>query len=109
MRNLLQNSYLRSAPLRRVLALCCLIVWVLGMILPIIPGWPALIVAIALLGRRDRALRQIHLLWRRSLRWLRRHPIYPLRSTGRWISSRYVELRRALTPHIASAERTFGG
>lgn len=94
--------------IRKVAGLCCLVVWALGAILPIIPGWPALIVAIALLGRRDRTLRLLHLYGRQSLRWLRRHPAPQVRPVGLWLSDKYVVMRRAITPGIIAAERTFG-
>jgi hypothetical protein len=94
---------------RRTIGFLCLIIWVLGVILPIIPGWPALIIAIALLGRRDRMLRLIHLAARRGLRWLRRHPLPQVRPAGHWLSARYIAVRRAITPGIIAAERTFGG
>lgn len=96
------------ALVRRTIGLLCLVVWALGAILPIIPGWPALVVAIALLGRRDRALRLIHLYGRRTLRWMRRHPAPHVRPVGHWLSNRYMELRRAITPGIIAAERAFG-
>jgi hypothetical protein len=90
---------------RRVLGFLCLGVWALGAILPIIPGWPALILAVVLLGRRDRTLRLMHLLGRRSLRWMRAHPAPRVRGAGRWLSGQYLVARRALTPAIISAER----
>lgn len=93
---------------RRALGLFCLGLGVLGTIMPIIPGWPALILAIVLLGRRDRTLRYTHLLGRRTLRWLRTHPVPHIRFSGRRISGYYVNLRRAVTPHIIAAERTWG-
>lgn len=93
---------------RRVVGICCLFVWALGAILPIIPGWPALILAIALLGRRDRMLRLMHLFGRRLLRWMRRHPAPRVRPVGLWLSGRYVAMRRAITPGIIAAERAFG-
>lgn len=91
---------------RRVLGFLCLGIWALGAILPIIPGWPALILAVVLLGRRDRTLRLMHLLGRRSLRWMRLHPAPRVRDTGLWLSGQYVSARRALTPAIIRAERT---
>lgn len=93
---------------RRTVGLLCLLIWVMGVILPVIPGWPALVVAIALLGRRDRMLRLLHLYWRRTLRWLRRHPVPHVRPVGHWLSDRYLELRRTITPGIIAAERVFG-
>jgi hypothetical protein len=92
---------------RRVLGFTCLIIWALGVILPIIPGWPALIVAVVLLGRRDRTLRYMHLIGRRALRWLRRHPTPRIRSTGFWLSGQYLIARRTLTPAIIRAEQKF--
>lgn len=92
---------------RRALGFTCLGVWALGVILPVIPGWPALIVAVALLGRRDRTLRTMHLAGRHSLRWLRRHDAPRIRSAGRWLSAQYVIARRAIAPAIIRAERTF--
>lgn len=92
-------------PLRRVIGLSLLVIWVLGIVMPVIPGWPALVLAIILLGRRDRMLRQLHLLGRRGLRWLRRHPIHPIRPFGLWLSNHYVNLRRAVMPHMIAFER----
>jgi uncharacterized membrane protein YbaN (DUF454 family) len=89
---------------RRILGIICIIIWIIGAILPIIPGWPALILAIVLLGRRDPMLRWMHLVARRSLRWLRLHPNRPIRRTGRWLSTQYVSARRAISPAIAAAE-----
>lgn len=92
---------------RRALGYLCLVIWAVGAVLPIIPGWPALIFAIVLLGRRDRTLRFMNLLTRRTLRWLRLHPIPRIRDTGRWLSAKYVTLRRAITPRLIAAENTF--
>lgn len=105
-----QSKSTLSSPIgiaRRVLGFICLGIWALGAILPIIPGWPALIVAVALLGRRDRTLRYMHLVGRRSLRWLRRHQIARVRTTGRWLSDQYVIARRTITPAIIRAEQAF--
>ncbi len=100
--------YLPRGPARRVAGYLCLFIWALGAVLPVIPGWPALIVAIALLGRRDRTLRQLHLVGRRTLRWMRYHPAPQVRPLGLWLSERYVALRRAVTPGIIAAERALG-
>ncbi len=102
------TSNSRRALWRRVAGFLCLFIWALGAILPVIPGWPALILAIALLGRRDRTLRLIHLVARRALRWLRRHPLPQVRPVGLWLSEKYVATRRAVAPGIAAAERALG-
>jgi len=39
-----------------------------GLLLPILPGWPFIIPAVVLLGRRDRVVRLCHLLVRATLR-----------------------------------------
>ena len=95
--------------LRQGLGFFFLFIWALGVILPVIPGWPALIFAIALLGRRNKALRLMHLYGRLTLRWMRRHPVPQVRPVGRWLSGKYIVMRRAVTPGIIAAERTFGG
>jgi hypothetical protein len=100
------NLFLGMA--RRALGFFCLGIGVLGAILPIIPGWPAFILAVLLLGRRDRTLRQLHLVARRALRWLRGHPVAPLRSGGYWLSDQYLGMRRLITPRLIAAERAFG-
>ncbi|GAB4428733.1 MAG: hypothetical protein OHK0015_11970 [Chloroflexi bacterium OHK40] len=94
--------------LRRALGFFFLGVGLLGAALPIIPGWPGFILAILLLGRRDRTLRQLHVLARRSLRALRRAPHPHVRPVGLWLSDQYLTMRRAITPHIIAAERVFG-
>lgn len=93
---------------RKTLGFACLVVWAIGVVLPIIPGWPALIVAIVLLGRRDRTLRWMHLVARRTLRWLRLHPSFPISRAGRWLSTQYLNARRAIGPALVAAERNWG-
>ena len=95
-------------PLRRILGWLCLAVAALGAIMPIIPGWPALIFAIVLLGRRDPLLRRINLIARGTLRLLRNSPVPWLRTIGGKISAFYVRMRTAVMPHITSAERHLG-
>lgn len=92
---------------RRALGFFFLGLGVAGAILPIIPGWPGLFVAVMLLGRRDPALRRMHLLGRRGLRRLRTARTPRLRRLGRWLSGQYVGMRRAMTPHLIRAEQIF--
>jgi hypothetical protein len=92
---------------RRALGFFFLGIGLLGAALPIIPGWPAFILAVMLLGRRDRTLRRLHLVGRHVLRWLRRHPVPPVSSAGLWLSSQYLGMRRLIAPRIIAAERAF--
>jgi hypothetical protein len=92
---------------RRALGFISLGIGVAGVLLPIIPGWPGFVLAIVLLGRRDPALRHLHLLVRRALRALRRSRVRQLRYIGRWLSAQYVGLRRSITPRIIQIERMF--
>ncbi|MEI7643488.1 MAG: hypothetical protein WCJ55_04175 [Chloroflexales bacterium] len=94
--------------IRRTLGFLFLGIGVAGVLLPIIPGWPGFVIAILLLGRRDPALRHLHLLGRRILRILRRSRVRQVRRIGRWLSAHYVGMRRGLTPRIIQAERMFG-
>jgi hypothetical protein len=98
----------RRNPVRRALGLLSLFVGILGVILPIIPGWPGFVLAIVLLGRRDRTVRHTFLLGRRLLRTLRRARHPHLRQIGQRLSAEFVRGRRMLEPAIARAERLFG-
>ncbi len=94
--------------IRRTLGFIALGIGIAGVLLPIIPGWPGFVVAIILLGRRDPALRYLHLLGRRSLRRMRRSRIRQMRRLGHWLSAHYVGMRRSITPRIIQAEKIFG-
>jgi hypothetical protein len=91
--------------LRWMTGMCFLLLGVLGVILPLVPGLPFFVPAVVLLGRRDRALRFVHLLGRRILRRLRRSRVPLLRYVGMRISIEYVRVRRLVFPAILAAER----
>lgn len=91
--------------LRRPVGIVCLIIGVLGWILPILPGWPFIIPAVALLGRRDPMIRLPHIWLRRALRRMRRARVRWVRNLGVRGSSEYVRARRMVSPLIAQAER----
>jgi hypothetical protein len=91
-----------------LLGLACLIIAILGFILPILPGWPFIVPAVVLLGRRDPTLRRLHLLVRHSLRALRRSRIQAIQQLGLRLSAEYLRGRRAIGPAIVAAERRLG-
>ncbi|MEI8306035.1 MAG: hypothetical protein WCF99_03105 [Chloroflexales bacterium] len=103
---IMTNSGVRLV--RRTLGFLALGVGIAGILLPIIPGWPGFVVAIVLLGRRDPALRHLHVFGRRTLRAMRRSRVRQMRRLGHWLSAHYVGMRRSITPHLIQAEKMFG-
>ncbi|MGQ9528541.1 MAG: hypothetical protein ACUVSL_12295 [Chloroflexus sp.] len=102
--------FLRFNPtVRRVLGITFLVLGLIGSLFPIIPGWPGYVLAIILLGRRDRLLRRLHLVARFGLRRLRKAPLPHIRGIGHWLSRQYVEIRRAVVPRLIAFERTIDG
>lgn len=67
-----------------------------GLILPIIPGIPLMVVGTAMVGRRDRSLRWFAVHWKLMLkRWsLQPHPL--LKRTGRWAWVAQMQLSRQM-------------
>jgi hypothetical protein len=105
------NSFMKNPIvmlIRRGIGIICLIIGVLGLLLPILPGWPFLVPAIVLLGRRDRTLRYTHLWVRMALRFMRRHKTPSMRQTGLRLSREYVNFKRLIVPKIDAAERAMG-
>lgn len=95
--------------LRRLLGLVCLILAFIGFVLPIIPGWPFIVPAVILLGRRDPLLRWMNLTVRRALRWLRRSERPLLHMIGMRLSLEYARGRRSMMPKVIELERRFAG
>jgi hypothetical protein len=93
------------AILRRILGLLLLAIGILGLLLPVLPGWPFIIPAIVLLGRRDPLLRRTHLVVRHALRWLRRHSHPCVRRLGMRLTVEYVRTRTIVLPAIDKTER----
>jgi uncharacterized membrane protein YbaN (DUF454 family) len=92
--------------LRRPIGLICLIIGILGLILPILPGWPFIIPAIVLLGRKDRTLRLLHLLLRNGLRALQRSRVTWMRQLGMRLRMEYIRGRSMILPAIIKAEQS---
>lgn len=91
---------------RRLMGIICLVIGIAGFLLPILPGWPFIIPAIILLGRRDPWLRWLHLVLRHQLRRLRRSRHPSVRSLGLRLSAEYVRSKRVLSGALLTTERT---
>jgi hypothetical protein len=94
--------------LRNVAGYSLIIIGMIGAAIPIIPGWPGIIIGIAILGRRNPVLRRTHLAFRNSIRQMRRARPPVIRDAGWRFAAKYREVRRMLHPHIVRAERMFG-
>jgi len=90
---------------RRIVGTILLIIGILGWLLPILPGWPFVIPAIVLLGRRDPLLRRMHLVLRHGLRLLRRARQPRVRRLGLRLLDAYRRARATVVPAIDATER----
>jgi hypothetical protein len=86
----------RPRLLRRSLAMLCLLIGVLGCILPIIPGLPFFVVAARLLGPRDRLVRRANALGHRGLRRMRASRLAPLRRAAAELAPHWRLLSRLM-------------
>lgn len=99
-----------SGPLsiiRRIIGLFLLLIGILGLLLPIMPGWPFIIPGVVLLGRRDRIVRLSHLIVRHALRRMRHSRAQRIRAIGWRLSAEYARTRRVIVPAIDATERAF--
>ena len=80
--------------LRRSLGLLCLALGVAGVLLPILPGWPLLLVCGRLLGPRDPLLRRMLATGHRGLRRLRQAERPLLRQAGTRLMPHWRQLAR---------------
>lgn len=92
---------------KRILGIICLLIALIGFILPIIPGWPFIVPAVLLLGRRDPLLRWLNMMLRHGLRAMRRSQRPWIRMLGLRLSAEYARGRRSLMPTILELERRF--
>jgi hypothetical protein len=79
---------------RRPLGLFCLFLGVAGVLLPILPGWPLLLVSGRLLGPRDPLLRRVLAAGHRGLRRLRQAERPLLRQAGTQLMPHWRQLAR---------------
>ena len=82
--------------LRPGLGWLCLALGVLGIIFPLLPGIPILLVGVALVGRRNWVLRWASVQEKRLLRRLARHPAPMVREAGRWLARQQRQLTSRL-------------
>lgn len=90
---------------RRITGVLLLLIGILGLLLPVLPGWSLIIPGVALLGRRDRLVRLSHLAVRYTLRWMRRSRQRHLRVLGWRLTTEYGRTRRVVLPAIVATER----
>ncbi|MGQ9829134.1 MAG: hypothetical protein ACUVSY_11050 [Roseiflexus sp.] len=90
---------------RRITGILLLIAGILGLLLPVLPGWSLIIPGVALLGRRDRLVRLSHLAIRYTLRWMRHNQQPHIRSLGSRLTRGYSRTRRIVLPAIVATER----
>ena len=79
---------------RRSLGLFCLAFGVAGILLPILPGWPFLVICGRLLGPRDPVLRGMVLAGHRSMRRLRQSRRPLPRALGTRLAPQWRQLAR---------------
>lgn len=91
--------------LRQSMGIIAALFGVFGSIFPIVPGWPAFLLAAVLLGRRNPLIRRPLLLVRSLLRRLRATRNSWLRMTGRRLSKLYVGTRRVVLPRLIAVEQ----
>jgi uncharacterized membrane protein YbaN (DUF454 family) len=88
------NTMRLRSLLRRSLGLSCLALGVAGVLLPILPGWPLLLVCGRLLGPRDPVLRRVLATGHRGLRRLRQAERPLLRRAGIQLMPHWRNLAR---------------
>lgn len=88
------NNLRLGSILRRWLGLFCLALGVAGVLLPILPGWPFLLICGRLLGSRDPLLRRVLATGHRGLRRLRQAERPLLRQAGARLTPHWRQLAR---------------
>jgi uncharacterized membrane protein YbaN (DUF454 family) len=81
---------------RRSIGILCLTLGVAGVLLPVLPGWPLLLVSGRILGPRDPLLRRSLLVGHRAVRRLRRAERPFLRRAATRLTPRWRQLARLL-------------
>lgn len=92
--------------LRRIVGALFLLLGIIGLLMPIMPGWPFLVPGIALLGSRDPWLRFIHLGIIRLLKFIKTRQTPWIRQSGDRLFNAYKKTRTVVEPLIVRSERT---
>jgi len=90
--------------IRRIIGAFFLILGIIGLLMPILPGWPFLIPGIALLGSRDPWLRFIHLGIIRLLKFIKTRKTPWIRQSGERLFEAYKQTRTFVAPLIIRSE-----
>ena len=88
------NTISLGSLLRRMLGLLCLALGIAGVLLPILPGWPLLLVCGRLLGPHDPLLRRMLATGHHGLRRLRQAERPLLRQAGTQLMPHWRKLAR---------------
>lgn len=94
--------------MRPVLGWSSILVGILGVILPIIPGIPFLVVGVTLVGRRTWIIRWVAVNWKYMLRRWATSPVPVFGTIGRWAWRSQQEVsrqRRRLVWYFRDAQR----
>ena len=92
--------------IRRIIGALFLLLGIIGLLMPVLPGWPFLIPGIALLGSRDPWLRFIHLGIIRLLKFIKNRQTPWLRRSGERLFDAHKKTRTVVAPLIVRSERT---
>lgn len=91
---------------RRIIGAICVVIGIIGLLMPVLPGWPFLIPGIALLGPRDPILRTLHFWIIRLLKFTKSRKTPWIAQTGDKLYVLYKQTRNTVTPLILKMEAT---
>ncbi|MFZ9858992.1 MAG: hypothetical protein ACO3F2_11745 [Roseiflexaceae bacterium] len=92
--------------IRRIIGAILVIIGILGLLLPIMPGWPLLIPGIALLGSKDPLIRYLHMVVLKVLKFVKSRKTPWIRNLGERAYEAYRRTRDIVGPPILRFEHT---